>query len=223
MQTQWITFDCFGTLVDWQTGFSNILTPVFGDRTAAVPRAYHTFERGVQRERPHRLYQEVLTSALLRAARQTGVSLSAVEARRLPQLWASQPLYDDVEPMLAGLRAMGSRLAVLTNCDEDLFARTHRCFHQPFDLVITAEQVQDYKPSLAHFHTFQQISEAAPDHWIHVACSWYHDIVPSQALGIKWIWLDRDATGEDAGASPARARSASEVVPHVKKLFGKAV
>ena len=124
MTTRWITFDCFGTLVDWNTGFSAILSPLFGTRTADVMRAYHMHEREVEAERPHRLYKDVLATALMRAATALGLKLSEAEARRLPQAWASQPLFDDVEEMLTGLRAMGCRLAVLTNCDDDLFALT---------------------------------------------------------------------------------------------------
>jgi 2-haloacid dehalogenase len=121
--------------------------------------------------------------------------------------------------MLASLRARDCRLAVLTNCDEDLFEQTHRCFRQPFDLVVTAERVRDYKPSLAHFHAFSQATCVAPDNWVHVACSWHHDIAPARVLGIKRIWLDREGTSEDAGAASAHVRSALEVAETVKRLY----
>ena len=219
MTTRWVTFDCFGTLVDWHTGFSAILSPLFGTRTSAVMRAYHTHEREVEAERPHRLYKDVLATALLRAATALGLELSEDEARRLPQTWASQPLFADVEEMLTGLRAMGCRLAVLTNCDDDLFARTHQCFRQSFDLVITAERVRDYKPSLAHFRAFPEASGASPDDWVHVACSWYHDIAPARVLGIKSVWFDRTGTEEDASVASAHVRSASTICETVKRLY----
>ena len=76
------------------------------------------------------------------------------------------------------------------NCDEDLFALTHQCFRQPFDLVITAERLRDYKPSLAHFRAFSKASGASSNDWVHVACSWYHDITPTRVFGIKSVWLD---------------------------------
>ena len=114
MKTRWVTFDCFGTLVDWHTGFSAILSPLFGLRTTDVMRAYHAHEREVEAERPHRLYKDVLPTALLRAAMALGLELSEADARRLPLTWATQPLFADVEKMLTGLRAMGCRLAVLT-------------------------------------------------------------------------------------------------------------
>jgi len=219
MRTRWVSFDCFGTLVDWNRGFSTILAPLFGQRTAEVMRGYHAFERAVEGERPHRLYKDVLATALLRAATALGLDLSEAAARRLPLSWASQPLFADVEEMLAGLRAIGCRLAVLTNCDEDLFEQTHRSFRQPFDLVVTAERVRDYKPSLAHFHAFSQASGVAPEDWVHVACSWHHDIAPAKMLGIKRVWLDREGTGEDARAASAQVHSASEVCGTVKRLY----
>lgn len=218
MKSRWVTFDCFGTLVDWDTGFSAILSPRFGARTADVVRAYHAHEREVEAERPHRLYKDVLATALLRATTALGLELAEAEARRLPRAWASQPLFGDVEEMLAGLRAMGCRLAVLTNCDEDLFAQTHRCFRQPFDLVITAERVRDYKPSLAHFRAFAEVSGASPDDWVHVACSWYHDIAPARTLGVKSVWLDRTGTGEDASVATAHVRSASAVCEALRRF-----
>src|SRR5258708_1494435 len=219
MITRWVSFDCFGTLVDWNTGFSANLTPLFGSRTAEVVRAYHAFEREVESERPHRLYKDVLATALLRAAAKIGLDLSEAEARRLPESWASQSLFADVEEMLADLRAMGCRLALLTNCDDDLFEQTHRCFRQPFDLVVTAERVRAYKPSLDHFHAFMQTSGVLPDDWVHVACSWHHDIAPARMLGIKRVWLDREGTGEDASAASAHVRSALEVCETVRKLY----
>jgi 2-haloacid dehalogenase len=211
MQTRWITFDCFGTLVDWNTGFANALNPLFGSLTFEAMRAYHEFERNLEEERPRRLYKDVLSGALSLAAAKLGVTLAEGAASVLQQSWSTMPVFADVEPMLAGLREMGFRLAVLTNCDEDLFAQTHRTFRRPFDVVITAEQVRAYKPSPAHFQCFAERSGVAPGDWVHVACSWFHDIAPAKSLGIHRIWLDRDRTGEDPNAASARVLSAAEV------------
>src|SRR5437660_1375332 len=125
---KWITFDCFGTLVDWHSGFCAILSRFAGARTGELLQAYHTFERQLEEDRPHHLYRDVLVTSLLRAAETTGISLSEPQARALPESWGTLPLFPDVEPMLAELRASGCRLGVLTNCDEDLFAQTQRSF-----------------------------------------------------------------------------------------------
>jgi 2-haloacid dehalogenase len=128
------------------------------------------------------------------------------------------PLFPDVEPMLAQLRAIGCRLGVLTNCDEDLFEQTHRSFRQPFDLVVTAERVRDYKPSLSHFRFFARSTGAHKDNWVHVARSWHHDISPARELDLPRIWVDRENTGDDASAASVRVTSAVEICVAVASL-----
>jgi 2-haloacid dehalogenase len=216
---RWVTFDCFGTLVDWHRGFAEILRPLAGERTPEVLAAYHRHEPVVEKEKPHRLYKEVLATALARAAKDVGVALSEAQARRLPERWSMLRVFDDAEPMLSGLRSRGCKLAVLTNCDVDLFAQTERGFKQPFDLVVTAERVGDYKPSLAHFTFFERTTGVTRSEWVHVACSWFHDIAPAYALGISRVWLDRDRTGEDPSTASAYVRSADQVCEAVFGLM----
>ena len=218
-QTRWVTFDCFGTLVNWQAGFASMLAPIAGDRTSDMVRAYHVSERLVERETPHRSYKDVLATALSRAAAARGVSLSESDARALQRSWDSMPMFDDTEPMLAELRRNGWRLGVLTNCDDDLFEITHRSFRAPFDLFVTAERVRGYKPAPWHFRAFQQLTRVSYCEWVHVACSWYHDIAPARELGVQTVWLDRERTGEDASAASARVLSASEVSGAVEAIF----
>jgi 2-haloacid dehalogenase len=208
---RWITFDCFGTLVNWQAGFAAAIRPFAGERTGDVLRAYYGHEAVVERLTPHRSYKEVLVVALARATQECGVAISADTARALAEAWGSMPVFDDVEPMLAELRAQGWRLAVLTNCDEDLFALTHRRFRSPFDLVLTAERVRGYKPAPWHFLGFERLTRVDRRDWVHVANSWYHDIAPVRALGIQHVWLDRDRTGEPGVPSLAHVHSAADV------------
>ena len=160
----------------------------------------------------------MLSESLLRAAQKLNINLSRVQAASLPESWEALPLFPDTEEMLAGLRALGFRLGVLTNCDEDLFAQTHAKFRHPFDLVITAERVRDYKPSLAHFRYFSRTTGVDHSQWVHVACSWFHDIVPARELGIKRVWFDRDQTGDDPSAASARETSAAGVCEAVARL-----
>jgi len=218
-QTRWVTFDCFGTLVDWQSGFASMLKPMAGERTADILRAYHASERIIEREVAHRSYKDVLASALTQAGAARGVTVSASEARTLEHAWGSLPIFDDVESMLAELRRNGWRLAVLTNCDDDLFEITHRRFRRPFDLFVTAERIRGYKPAPWHFRGFQRMARVNRCNWVHVACSWYHDIAPAHALGVQTVWLDRDRTGEDPSYASARVHSASEVNAAVEAIF----
>jgi 2-haloacid dehalogenase len=216
---KWVSFDCFGTLVDWQAWFAEVLGPL-GSRTAAVIRAYHAHERVLEGEYPHRSYKDVLITALERAIAECDVRLSPHDARTiLTKEWASMRLFDDVEAMLAVLRSKGYRLAVLTNCDDDLFEITHRLFKVRFDLVLTAERLRGYKPQPWHFRGFEKLTGVSKSNWVHVANSWYHDITPARTLGVKHVWLDRERTGEDPGAS-IRVPDATQVALIVERLVG---
>jgi 2-haloacid dehalogenase len=219
MPTRWVTFDCFGTLVDWHTGFAAALRPIASDRVGELLTAYHRHEPLLEAERPHRLYKDVLETAVRRSAADLGLSVTDEQAAALLRAWDRLPVFADVEPALAGLRAEGYKLAVLTNCDDDLFARTRRAFREPFDLVVTAEQVKDYKPAAGHFRRFFRISGVEMADWVHVACSWFHDIEPARALGIKRVWVDRDRTGQDPQGASAWLPDASGLVEAVRRLM----
>jgi 2-haloacid dehalogenase len=204
--------------VDWRRGFAGLLAPIAGPRTPDILDAYHVSERLVERETPHRSYKDVLATSLSRAASTRGLRLSERDARTIERSWGSLPIFDDAEPMLAELRRNGWRLAVLTNCDDDLFEVTHRTFRSPFDLFVTAERVRGYKPAPWHFSAFRQITRVRRCNWVHVACSWYHDIAPARALGISSVWLDRERTGEDATMASARVFSATDVAAAVEAV-----
>jgi 2-haloacid dehalogenase len=216
-----MTFDCFGTLVDWQAAFAAALGPLVGDRASELMRAYHVHEREVERELPHRAYKDVLASALTRAAHEQGVTLPPSAARTLETAWPSMQLFDDVEPMLDELRARGWRLAVLTNCDDDLFAVTHGLFRMPFDFVLTAERVRGYKPAPWHFRGFERLTGVARHEWVHVANSLYHDIAPAQSLGVPHVWLDRDRPGEAEVTPDAHVQSGADVAEAAARLVAR--
>src|SRR4029453_3579364 len=129
---RWVTFDCFGTLVDWNSGFSALLRPFAGRHTPDMMKAYHRFERLGESETPHRLYKKVLVTSLRRPAAQEGLTVTDSQARTLADAWETLPVFEDVEPMLARLRTMGWRISVLPNRAEDLFDQTHRSFQGPF-------------------------------------------------------------------------------------------
>jgi 2-haloacid dehalogenase len=208
---RWVTFDCFGTLVDWLGGYRRILEPIAGPRTPELLAAYHELEPVIEAERPHRLYKEVLTRALVGAAERIGLTLPAAQQDALVRGWGSQPFYPDVGPALAALRQAGWRIGMLTNCDDDLFARTLERFPLRPDLVVTAEMAGSYKPDLGHFRRFEEESGVGHADWIHAACSWFHDIEPARRVGIKRIWVDRDRTGHDPTA-------ATRVIPDLAAL-----
>jgi 2-haloacid dehalogenase len=218
---RWVTFDCFGTLIDWHGGYRAILAPLAGACTDALITAYHGFERRLEAERPHRLYRDVLTEGLGRAARQLGLALPAGEADVLARRWGEQRLFADVPAALAALRADGFRIGILTNCDDDLFAQTRERFMPaPPDLVITAEQVGGYKPGLGHFQRFEQQTGVARGNWVHAACSWFHDIEPARRLGVARVWVDRDRTGDDPAAASRVLPDLAGLAEAVRALVG---
>lgn len=201
MGESWLTFDCFGTLVSWQAGFPAILQRVADERAGQLALAYHRFEAEEERGE-YKPYRRVLHDTLARAAAATGLALSSADVDVLARRWDEQPVFGDVEPELRALRESGWKLAVLTNCDDDLFARTRATLPVAMDSVVTSEQVRSYKPALGHFQRFDELSSGRAQ-WIHVACSWFHDIAPARASNVPRIWIDRDRTGDDPSAATA--------------------
>lgn len=203
MSDRWASFDCYGTIVDWLSGMGAALSDVVGDDAPRLLDAYHRYEVRVERERPYRRYREVLVEALRRGAMEEDIELPAGREDVLVRAWPRLPLYEDVVPALRRLRDDGWKLAVLTNCDDDLFATTRERFPVELDLVVTAEQVGSYKPDIGHLRRFAERSGADEERWVHVACSWVHDIEPAARLGIHRVWVDRDRTGHDASIATA--------------------
>lgn len=217
---RWVTFDCYGTLVDWHGGLSHWLAPIAGERSADVVRAFEGCQLALEREQPHRPHKHVLKAALLCAAEERGVPISDADAGALTRSWGALRPFADVEAMLAELRRKGYRLAVLTNVDDDLFEITHRAFATPFNLFVTAERVRGYKPEPWLFRGFERMTGVSRGDWVHVASNWDHDIAPALALGVPQVWLDR------AGLVPrgqvARATSAVEAIQAIDGLFARA-
>jgi 2-haloacid dehalogenase len=219
--TKWLTFDCYGTLADWNTGMLGALEEVVGDHADALLGAYHRAESVLEARAAWRPYREILTDGLAWAARQTGVPLAPGAAETLVGGWAAIPVFPDVAEALSMLVASGWHLAVLTNCDDDLFAATSKRLPVPFEIVVTAEQVHSYKPDLAHFRKFAELTGATPVNWIHVANSWVHDILPASRMGLRSVWVDRDRTGHPAKFAERRVtamRRLPEAVSDVNAL-----
>ncbi|TMD33040.1 MAG: HAD family hydrolase, partial [Chloroflexi bacterium] len=116
------------------------------------------------------------------------------------------------------LHSEGWKLALLTNCDRDLIALTERRLPEPFDAVITAEDVSAYKPDPAHFSRFESVFGTSADAWIHVAQSYYHDIKPASELGIRRIWVNRQGEKDDPSLADAVVSGLGELPKAVTKL-----
>jgi 2-haloacid dehalogenase/putative hydrolase of the HAD superfamily len=197
-----ITFDCYGTLIDWESGIAGaFLDAAQKDgitlRRENVLRAYEHHEPIVEHEQ-YRAYRDVLALTALRVAQALGWSLETGEF--LPSSLPGWKPFADTNRALERLRAAGYRLGILSNVDDDLLAETRRHFTVDFDLVITAQQVRSYKPAPGHFLAAKEHIGSAP--WLHGAQSNFHDVVPANAMGIPTAWVNRRGDTPRPGGVP---------------------
>lgn len=197
MSERWLTFDCFGTLVDWRHGIRTTAELLFPGRGRELLDAYNRVEPLVQGEQPFRRYREVLAESLRRSSAGLSLALNTDDAGALASTIPYWPVFPDVGVALRTLRAEGWRLALLTNCDLDLIALTRRRLPVRFDAVVTAEDVSAYKPALAPFLRFRDSLGTGLETWIHVAQSHFHDIRPAKSLGIRAVWINRLQESDD--------------------------
>ena len=207
MPDRWLTFDCYGTIADWNTGMARALEKHVGRDAGRLLSAYHQAEFELESGPGWMPYREVLTAGLASAARHEGIDLPDGGQEAFVRDWPDLPVFDDTGPALTALREQGWRLAILTNCDDDLFAATRSRLPVPFDLVVTAQQVGSYKPDLGHFRAFADQVNVTAANWIHVANSWVLDMVPAARMGLRKVWVDRDGTGHPAKLAERRITS----------------
>jgi len=215
---RWLTFDCFGTLIDWRHGIRTTGELLFPGQGDAFLDAYSALEAEVETEGSFRRYRAVLTETTRRAARRLSLELKADDATALVSTIPYWPPFSDVGPALRDLRRDGWKCALLTNCDRDIIALTQRRLPVSFDAVVTAEDVSAYKPNPAHFRLFQSTFGASADQWIHVAQSYFHDIKPTSELGITRIWVNRQGEHDDPSLADAVMSGLAELPAAVNLL-----
>ena len=202
-----LTFDCYGTLIDWETGILAALRSVLGAAKGTpddvlleeYANAEATLESG-----PYLRYRDVAGQAMSAVARAHGVEPTDEDVARLGGSVADWPAFPDSHEALVALKAQ-YRLGVLTNCDDDLFAASNDRLGVDFDWIVTAEQVRSYKPDEANFGAL--IERLAADgipqaRILHVAQSLFHDHAPAQRLGFRSVWIDRRRDHPGGGATP---------------------
>lgn len=200
--TRWATFDCYGTLIDWNLGIRAEFERIFGvEQAPRLLERYHELEPEIESE-PFRSYREVLTLALERLAREQQVQFPEGEAGALAHSLPDWPPFPEVPAALAELRERGWLLAILSNTDRDLIAASQRQLAVPIDLAVVAEDLQSYKPAHAHWEHFFEATTAERDRHVHVAASLFHDITPARELGLRSVWINR--LGEKADPVPDR-------------------
>jgi 2-haloacid dehalogenase len=221
-----LTFDCYGTLIDWESGILAVLRPVLSAHKKIVADStllsmFGELEAEAE-DGEFRPYRQVLQSVVRGFGERLGFTPTTVEICSLPGSLAGwQPFPDTV----AALRKLKTRyrLGIMSNVDDDLFSTTAAKLGVEFDHVITAQQAGAYKPSLKIFELAEQRMGIGRGPWLHVAQSVYHDIVPAKALGIANVWVNRSSIRPNAGAAKAASAEADLEVPDLRGLADLAV
>ena len=196
---EWISFDCYGTLVDWETGISTAAGQVLESHGVSKSRAevlapFADVEPTVQASGDYLEYRSVLRRVMAAIGDELGIHCSESELDCLADSLPGWPVFPEVVDALNALKAR-CRLAIISNVDDDLFSGTARALGVDFDVVVTAQQVRSYKPNLRNFHAARERMGVETDRWLHVAESLYHDIGPANRLGIPSVWVDRADRG----------------------------
>lgn len=206
---RWATFDCYGTLVDWNAGIQAELARLFGsplgDRLLA---RYHVIEPRVQSEHPEWSYRTVMAAVLAELGSEASVAVPAGEADALGRSLPGWPVFPEVPGALAEAHDRGWKLVALSNSDRDLIEASLHEIGVPFEGAIVASEIGSYKPAHGHWHAFFESFGADKARHVHVAQSHFHDIVPADELGIRSIWINRLAER----AEPAPTRELKDLV-----------
>ena len=197
MAERWVTFDCYGTLIDWNRGIGDALHRLWpeADR-AALLRSYHKAEPQVQAggARP---YREVLGLCTERIAATLELPPVAGAETALADSLPTWPPFPEVPGALQELRSAGWRLGILSNTDPDLLDASLRTIDVEVDVRITAAEAGGYKPNFAHWDTFFRTTMADRERHVHVAASLFHDVEPCAKLGLPCVWINRLGESSD--------------------------
>jgi 2-haloacid dehalogenase len=205
-----MTFDCYGTLIDWEAGIASGFRTVLDARGVAaaddaVLEAYARQEAAIEAG-PYLPYREVLARAMTAVCAELGVEPTPAERMAFATSVGGWPAFADSAPALASL-ARRYRLGVITNSDDDLFAASSRRLGVAFDWIITAQQVRSYKPNPRNFELALDRIGLPRDRILHVAQSLFHDHMPAKALGLATAWINRRHDRPGFGATPAAVAS----------------
>lgn len=204
-QFRLLTFDCYGTLIDWESGIRGAIETI-AERSAAAIDPQQFFEAYLRHEaaieaNPYRPYGQVLAEAAVAAGAECGLP-ETPELRR--SLVDSLPQWQPFDETVRSLERLASRyrLGILSNVDRRLLAQTLRWLPVSFDLLVTAEDVRSYKPATGHFEAMLARAGCPADAILHVAQSHFHDVTPCAKLGLSCAWINRRGEGHPEGPTP---------------------
>jgi len=188
---RWATFDCYGTLIDWNGGIRGALAHVFGEaRADDLLARYHELEPELEHD-GSRSYAEVMTEAMRR------LGASDDDATTLASSLPSWDPFPEVPASLGELRRREWRLAILSNSDPPQIEASKAKLGVPFDVTVVAGEIASYKPAHRHWEEFSARSGVAPERHVHVGASLFHDAVPARELGIPFVWINRLGEASD--------------------------
>lgn len=216
-----LTFDCYGTLIDWESGIIDALQPVLRAHgiTIANERLLERFgahESAIEAG-PYMRYADVLGAVLRQLGAELGFTPAADEIARFSRSVENWPAFPDSAAALAQLKQR-FKLVILSNIDDDLFAYSNKKLGVTFDAIITAEQVRSYKPRHAHFHEALRRLGVPKEQVLHVAQSLFHDHVPAQELGFTTVWIHRRHNRQGFGATPFAEVQPDLTLPDLQSL-----
>lgn len=216
-----LTFDCYGTLIDWESGIRNSFRNALARTGAKTELSEKTFELysvhegRLEKVIPHLSYREVLTRSAEAVAQEMGWDLPSSEASFLAEDLPKWIPFADTSPALATL-AKKHTLGILSNVDNDLLSGTLKHFDTRFNILVTAQNVGSYKPARGHFKEARRL--IGDRRWLHVAASQYHDIEPAVELGINVVWVNRKGISHSEKRVPV-VKNLEELVDNLR-LYG---
>jgi 2-haloacid dehalogenase len=204
-QFELLTFDCYGTLIDWELGMKNALKMLVKKKNLSIsienlPKRYIQIELGVEQER-YRKYREVLTISVRRLFNELGIELTSDEEKIFVDTIPTWPPFKETKQVLEQLKKK-YKLAILSNIDEDIIQQSIKLIGVKFDGVITAEQVKSYKPNFEHWKRMIKNFGLPKDKVLHIAASYIHDIVPAKELDFKTVWVNRKNESIEGSIKP---------------------
>jgi 2-haloacid dehalogenase len=218
-----ITFDCYGTLIDWETGILEAIRPILFAhgaelRDPEILRMYGELEADAESSQ-YQPYREILCDVVRGFGDRLGFRTTDEEQQSLPNSVANWNPFPDTVAALRQLKGK-FKLGIISNVDDDLFSASARLFETDLDCVTTAGQARAYKPSLEIFRLAQKKMSILPEHWLHAGQSIYHDVIPAKSLGISTVWVNRPSPRPGAGAAK-HASAKSDVEVHSLAEFAR--
>jgi 2-haloacid dehalogenase len=216
-----LTFDCYGTIIDWESGILSAVRPVLESHGVSIAEdeilKLYAGHEAAQEAGPYKPYKQVLRGVMESLGGELGISPSEADLRALPESVGSWPPFPDSVEALQRLQ-VGFELVILSNIDDDLFVQTEALLGIDFDEVITAQQVGRYKPSTENFDFALDRLQVPPQQVLHVAQSLFHDHEPAKRLGFTTVWINRPSRCPGVGVAPPTQASPDVELPDLASL-----